>query len=105
LSDFQTFLRHFSERCPTQIFGAAHVWTAAAESKEGWAERRMTALGAGRAAVHASRLNAAPRGAGICLLCVVLSRELFGKTSRLALAMRSDDAATTAARPPKTFPL
>jgi len=24
-SDFQTCLRHFSERCPTQIFGAAHV--------------------------------------------------------------------------------
>jgi len=26
LSDFQTCLRHFSERCPPQIFGAAHVW-------------------------------------------------------------------------------
>jgi len=25
LSDFQTCLRHFSESCPTQIFGAAHV--------------------------------------------------------------------------------
>jgi len=27
LSDFQTYLRHFSERCPTQIFGAAHLWS------------------------------------------------------------------------------
>jgi len=26
LSDFQTCLRHYSENCPTQIFGAAHVW-------------------------------------------------------------------------------
>jgi len=26
LSDFQTCLRHFLESCPTQIFGAAHVW-------------------------------------------------------------------------------
>jgi len=27
LTDFQTCLRHFSERCPTQIFGAVHVWS------------------------------------------------------------------------------
>jgi len=27
LRDFQTCLRHFSESCPTQIFGAAHVWS------------------------------------------------------------------------------
>jgi len=26
LSDIQTCLRHFSESCPIQIFGAAHVW-------------------------------------------------------------------------------
>jgi len=26
LSDFQTCLRHFSESCPTQILGVAHVW-------------------------------------------------------------------------------
>jgi len=27
LSDFQTCLRHFLQSCPTQIFGAAHIWT------------------------------------------------------------------------------
>jgi len=52
LSDFQTSLRHFSESCPTQIFGAAHVCFAVSLS---WVAAIWVALGS-RSSENVSRV-------------------------------------------------